>query len=72
MKAIFYSYDVSNRGGLDLPETNFALQSLGFYPIEKEIKEAVKTLRVAFPLDLSHFEKVAKFRKRGRLPAMSW
>ena len=44
LDAIFHACDADLSGALDLPESQFALQALGFYPTEPELEAALKGL----------------------------
>ena len=50
LHVIFQACDADASGNLDLPQSQFALQALGFYPTERELKAAVKALDLDFPL----------------------
>ena len=57
--AIFEACD-ANLSGLDLPESQFALQALGYYPTEPELEAALKDLDFVFPLtSATQLQKVA-------------
>ena len=57
--AIFDACDADGTGGLNLAQSKYALQALGFYPEVREINETVKYLDLQLPLSRPEFRKVA-------------
>ena len=58
--AIFQACDANLSADLDLPQSQYALQALGFYPTEPELEATLKALDVHLPLTSSALlQKVA-------------
>ena len=49
--AVFEACDANLSGDLDLPQTQYALHALGFYPTELELAAALEVLELHFPLN---------------------